>query len=173
MNQSSSNTNLRRGGSNMDVNANDGASSNERKTHSRRNSVNTKELNGGKSNVPRTYSNSNLMSGGPIAGPSRRESFNNNIPRASLANTVSNIANNQFNRQISLCGKPTLSQQSRQLIDELNKNRPQTSSCDSSMFKSFEWPKVLKTQRSLPVNEPLSSDMEVMVSDVENLINDS
>lgn len=167
-----SSTNLRRGGSNMDVNAGDeyhGVSSNERKTHSRKNSVNSK------SNMPRTYSNSNLMSGGPLPGPSRRESFNNNIPRASLINTTSsNQANNQlFNRQISLNVKPTLlSQQSRLLIDELNKNRPQTSSCDSSMFKNFEWPKVLTTQRSLPVNDALQSDMEVMLSDVENLVND-
>lgn len=165
--QSSSN-NLRRGDSNMDVNVGDEyhVSSNERKTHSRKNSV-----SGSKSNLPRTYSNSNLM--GPLPGPSRRESFNNNIPRASLINTTSSSASNQFNRQISLNTKPTLlSQQSRLLIDELNKNRPQTSSCDSSMFKNFEWPKVLTTQRSLPVNEALPSDMEVMVSDVENLVND-
>lgn len=161
-----SSTNLRRDGSNMDVNAGEeyhAIGSAERKSHSRRNSVN------GKTNMPRTHSNSNL---GPVPGPSRRESFNNNIPRASLINTTSNSANNQFNRQISLGGKPTLlSQQSRLLIDELNKNRPQTSSCDSSMFKNFEWPKVLTTQRSMPVNEA-QSDMEVMVSDVENLVND-
>lgn len=169
-NHTSSNSNLRRGGSNMDVNAGDEqhyVSSNERKAHSRKNSV-----NGSKSNLPRTFSNSNLMSGGPVAGPSRRESFNNNIPRASLINTTSN-SNNQFNRQISLNVKPTLlSKQSRLLIDELNKNRPQTSSCDSSMFKNFEWPKVLTSQRSMPVNDAVPSDMEVMVSDVENLVND-
>jgi disintegrin and metalloproteinase domain-containing protein 10 len=166
--QGSSN-NLRRGGSNMDVNAGEeyhAVSSNERKAHSRKNSA-SKDLN-----LPRTYSNSNLMGGGQMPGPSRRESFNNNIPRASLINTTSSNASNQFNRQISLGGKPMLlSQQSRLLIDELNKNRPQTSSCDSSMFKNFEWPKVLTTQRSLPVNEA-QSDMEVMVSDVENLVND-
>lgn len=166
-----SNTNLRRGGSSMDVNAGEehhGVSSNERKAHSRKNSV--KESMGSKSNLPRTHSNSNLMSGGAMPGPSRRESFNNNIPRASLANTTSS---NQFNRQISLNVKPTLlSQQSRMLIEEVNKNRPQTSSCDSSMFKNFEWPKVLTTQRSLPVNDAQQSDMEVMVSDAETLGND-
>lgn len=173
-----SSTNLRRGGSNMDVDTGEEyhcVSSNERKAHSRKNSVNTKESMGGnsKSNMPRTHSNSNMNGGGPMPGPSRRESFNNNIPRASLINTTSNNANNQFSRQISLGMKPTLlSQQSRLLIDELNKNRPQTSSCDSSMFKNFEWPKVLTTQRSLPVNDALPSDMEVMVSDVENLVND-
>lgn len=172
-----SSTNLRRGGS-MDVNAGEdysnGVSSNERKSHnhSRKNSVNMKESMGSKSNLPRTYSNSNLMSSGPMPGPSRRESFNNNIPRASLINNVT--GSNQFNRQISLNTKPTLlSQQSRMLIDEVNKNRPQTSSCDSSMFKNFEWPKVLTTQRSMPVNETAQqSDMEVMVSDIENLVND-
>lgn len=169
----SSNNNLRRGGSHMDVNAGEeyhGSSSNERKTQSRKNSINTKEAMGSKSNLPRTYSNSNLMSGGPLPGPSRRESINNNIPRASLINSTNS---NQFNRQISLNVKPTLlSQQSRMLIEEVNKNRPQTSSCDSSMFKNFEWPKVLTTQRSLPVNDAQQSDMEVMVSDVENLVND-
>ena len=168
-----SNNNLRRGGSYMDVNTGEeyhGASSNERRTHSRKNSINTKESMGSKSNLPRTYSNSNLMSGGPLPGSSRRESINNNIPRASLINTTNS---NQFNRQISLNVKPTLlSQQSRMLIEEVNKNRPQTSSCDSSMFKNFEWPKVLTTQRSLPVNDAPQSDMEVMVSDVENLVND-
>lgn len=170
-NQTSSNSNLRRGGSNMDVNAGDEqhyVSSNERKAHSRKNSV-----SGSKSNLPRTFSNSNLMGGGPVAGSSRRESFNNNIPRASLINTTSSNPNNQFNRQISLNVKPTLlSKQSRLLIDELNKNRPQTSSCDSSMFKNFEWPKVLTSQRSMPANDAVPSDMEVMVSDVENLVND-
>jgi disintegrin and metalloproteinase domain-containing protein 10 len=170
-----SNSNLRRDGSNMDVNAGEDyhcISSNERKSHSRKNSVNMKESMGSKSNLPRTYSNSNLMSSGPMPGSSRRESFNNNIPRASLINPISSSnASNQFNRQISLNVKPQmLSQQSRQLIDEVNKNRPNTSSCDSSMFKNFEWPKVLTTQRSLPVND--ASDMEVMVSDVENLVND-
>ena len=169
-NHSSSNTNLRRGGSNMDINAPEEhhvVSSNERKSHSRKNSM------GSKSNLPRTFSNSNLMSGVPMPGSSRRESFNNNIPRASLVNTTSSNANNQFNRQISLNTKPTLlSQKSRLLIDELNKNRPQTSSCDSSMFKNFEWPKVLTSQRSMPVNDAVPSDMEVMVSDVENLVND-
>jgi disintegrin and metalloproteinase domain-containing protein 10 len=173
-----SSTNLRRGGSSMDLNGEDyhGVSSNERKNHSRKNSINQKEVSMGsssKSNLPRTYSNSNLMGGGPLPGPSRRESFNNNIPRASLINTTSSSnASNLFNRQISLNMKPQfLSQQSRLLIDEVNKNRPQTSSCDSSMFKNFEWPKVLTT-RSMPVNESIQSDMEVMVSDVENLVND-
>lgn len=173
-----SNNNLRRGGSNMDVNAGEeyinGGSSNERKSHnhSRKNSVNMKESMGSKSNLPRTFSNSNLMSSGPMPGPSRRESFNNNIPRASLINNIT--GSNQFNRQISLNTKPTLlSQQSRMLIEEVNKNRPQTSSCDSSMFKNFEWPKVLTTQRSMPVNDAAQqSDMEVMVSDIENLVND-
>lgn len=167
----SSSSNLRRGGSNMDVNAGEDyqLSSNERKAHSRKNSVNQKDSMGSKSNLPKTYSNSNLMNSGPLPGPSRRESFNNNIPRASLNSNASN----QFNRQISLNVKPTLlSQQSRLLLDEVNKNRPQTSSCDSSMFKNFEWPKVLTTQRSLPVNDGPPSDMEVMVSDVENLVND-
>jgi hypothetical protein len=159
------NMNMRRGGSNMDVNASpdewQGGSSGERKSHSRKSSV-----------------NSNIC---PLPGSSRRESFNNNIPRASLVNSNINnnssncnvAASNQFQRQTSFNLKPTpLSHQSRLMIDELNKNRPQTSSCDSSMFKNFEWPKVLTTQRSLPAENNLQSDMEVMVSDIENLVND-
>lgn len=164
----SSNSNLRRGGSNMDVNASPSSeeynpmSSNERKS-----------TNGRKSSV----SASNSVQACAMPGPSRRESFNNNIPRASLINSISNLSNQQQQRQVSI--KPInatqpLSHQSRVMIDELNKNRPQTSSCDSSMFKNFEWPKVLTTQRSLPAdNHGLQSDLEVMVSDVENLMNDS
>lgn len=167
----SSNSNLRRGGSNMDMNAGEeyhATSSNERKAHSRKNSITHKESLGSKTNLPRTSSNSNLM-----GGPSRRESFNN-IPRASLINMTNNSNhNNQFHRQVTL-NQPSmaLSPQNRQLLDELNRNRPQTSSCDSSMFKSFEWPKVLTMHKSLPVDDVLPSDMEVMVSDVENLVND-
>lgn len=192
-NRHGSNSNLRRGGSNMDINSSPSSedyspmSSHERKTHSRKNSMN---VNGSKSNLlPKTFSNSNLVnsnnngnntcsSNGSTAvcvmpGSSRRESFNNNIPRASLINSITNISN-PFQRQTSLKPTQPLSHSSRMMIDELNKNRPQTSSCDSSMFKNFEWPKVLTTQRSLPAdNAALQSDLEVMVSDVENLMNDS
>lgn len=188
---SSSNSNLRRGGSNMDVNSSPSSeeynpvSSNERKSHSRKSSMNVS--NSKLSQLSKTYSNSNLVnnysnntcsSNGstaicPVPGSSRRDSFNNNIPRASLINSITNISN-PFQRQTSLKPTQPLSHSSRMMIDELNKNRPQTSSCDSSMFKNFEWPKVLTTQRSLPAdNAGPQSDLEVMVSDVENLMNDS
>lgn len=171
-----SSSNLRRDGSAMDIvcSSPDDTIINERKSHSRKNSLNTSK------------SNSNLAIAGnsshPMPGSSRREeSFKNNIPRASLINAstiVNAISNNPFKRQTSfnVNVKPTqpLSHQSRLKIDELNRDRPQTSSCDSSMFKHFEWPKVLTTQRSLPAeNAALQSDMEVMLSDAENLANDS
>lgn len=174
--QNSSNSNLRRDASNLDIVCSpDDTIVNERKSHSRKNSVNLSK------------SNSNLAIAGntshshPMPGSSRREeSFKNNIPRASLINAstiVNAISNNPFKRQTSfnVNAKPTpLSHQSRLMLDELNKNRPQTSSCDSSMFKNFEWPKVLTTQRSLPAeNAALQSDMEVMLSDGENVANDS
>lgn len=177
-NHNGSSNNLRRGDSNMDINGvfddpQGGCSSNERRVHSRKNSVN---MSGSKSNLnlPRTCSNSNLMAGGPVAGSSRRESFNNNIPRASLVvnpNPTSSAgsSSNFFSRHMSMKPTQLLSQHSRHLLEEVNKNRPQTSSCDSSMFKNFEWPKVLTSQRSVPAtNDNLGSDMEVMVSDLDN-----
>lgn len=182
-NHNGSSNNLRRGDSNMDINAvfddPQGSSSNERRNHSRKNSIN---MSGSKSNLnlPRTSSNSNLMASGPVAGSSRRESFNNNIPRASLVvnpmNNTGGNSSNFFSRHMNMKPTQLLSQHSRHLLEEVNKNRPQTSSCDSSMFKNFEWPKVLTTQRSVPAtNDNLGSDMEVMVSDLdnENLVTDS
>lgn len=186
-----SSSNLRRGDSNMDINsvlddpqASHSSGSHERRTHSRKNSVNNMSISS-KNNLPRTCSNSNLMSSGPHVSSSRRESFNNNIPRASLVNpsaaaaaaasTSANSSNSGFfSRHVSMKPTQLLSQHSRRLLDEVNKNRPQTSSCDSSMFKNFEWPKVLSTQRSVPANnDNLGSDMEVLHSDVENLVTDS
>lgn len=178
-----SSSNLRRDGSAMDIvcsSPDDTIVNNERKSNSRKNSINLT-----KSNSIERF-NSNIVGNAshcPMPGSSRREeSFKNNIPRASLINAsqtiVNAISNNPFKRQTSfnVNVKPTqpLSHQSRLMIDELNKNRPQTSSCDSSMFKNFEWPKVLTTQRSLPAdNAALQSDMEVMLSDAENIANDS
>lgn len=191
-NHNGSSSNLRRGDSSIDINnvlddpqASHSSGSNERRTHSRKNSVNMSISS--KSNLPRTCSNSNLMANGQHVGSSRRESFNNNIPRASLVNPAAssavaagastssvNNAGNFFSRHVSMKPTQLLSQHSRRLLDEVNKNRPQTSSCDSSMFKNFEWPKVLSTQRSVPANnDNLGSDMEVLHSDVENLVTDS
>ncbi len=146
----------------------------ERKSQSRKNSVSLSKSN---SNLAGNVQQQQCS----MPGSSRREeSFKNNIPRASLINAssiVNAISNNPFKRQTSFNVnlKPTpLSHQSRLMLEEFNKSRPQTSSCDSSMFKNFEWPKVLTTQRSLPAeNAALQSDMEVMLSDGENIANDS
>lgn len=159
----SSNSNLRRGGSHMDVNASPSSEDYTPMSSSER----QKSKNASRKN------SSSCMA---VSGSSRRESFNNNIPRASLMlNSSSSSQQHQYPRPMKpINATQPLSSQSRLMIDELNKNRPQTSSCDSSMFKNFEWPKVLTTQRSLPAdNNGLQSDLEVMVSDVENLVNDS
>lgn len=187
----SSNSNLKRGGSNLDINGANGdneyygVNSAERK--SRKNSVNLGSKSSNSANIPRTYSNSNLIantgtsSGGKNSSSSRRDSFSN-IPRASLinsnnptnssSNNNNSSSNNNFQRQTSLNVKPSTSTSStRRMMDEMNQKRPQTSSCDNSM-KHFEWPKALSTaQRPLP-DDILPSDLEVMCSDVENLVSD-
>lgn len=163
-----SNSNLRRGSSNVDLNlmgeelshnpngaGGAGGSGSGGKSSSRKNSVNSKS-----SNLPRTFSNSNLQPNPSKNASSRRDSFNNNIPRASLNS-------NNFQRQTSLNMKPTSSTSNRTLIDDINSKRPQTSSCDNSK-KKFEWPKMLSTDS----DNILPSDLEVMVSDVENLVSD-
>lgn len=160
-----SNSNLRK--SNLDLhNGDDGQhcsanNSAERRGHSRRNSA----------NLPRTFSNSNLQniltntsakSGTNSKNSSlRRDSFNN-IPRASLATNIPNNNNNNFHRQTSLNMRPS---SDRQIIEA---KHPQTASaCD----KHFEWPKALSSQKPLQ-DDILPSDLEVMVSDVENLVSD-
>jgi disintegrin and metalloproteinase domain-containing protein 10 len=178
-----SHSNLRRGDSNVDVStcpAPTAAAISSSSSQSPPNTDGVFMVNEKKSSHMRksSLSNSNVTTSCQQTGSSRRESFKNNIPRASLINsTIANaLSSNLFSqRQTSFnAAKPTpLSHQSRLNIDELNKNRPNTSSCDSSMFKNFEWPKVLTTQRSLPAENALQSDLEVFVSDGETLVNDS
>ncbi|KFB43362.1 AGAP003070-PA-like protein [Anopheles sinensis] len=52
--------------------------------------------------------------------------------------------------------------------------RPHTSSCADDMLQQrpFEWPRVATAGGNRTVDDPLPSDLEVMVSDVENLVGD-
>lgn len=123
-----------------------------------------------KSNIPRIPSNSNL----------RRGSISN-IPRASLnANSF-----NQHSR-LSVAAAPNNSSNSKPQPQSLSQataaqmkmlsNRPHTADCTTSnnISKRFEWPPVMMMAANTKTakNEPLPSDLEVMVSDVENLVND-
>lgn len=141
-----STSNLRREGSSGDIHFGDDYGSGDRRGHSRRNSTN---LSSSRNNLPRTLSNNNLNTG------SRRGSFSS-IPRASL---ISPISSNEFQRQTSLNIK------SKVMCDDNHRIRPQTASCEP--MNNFEWPKMYSPDEILP------SDMEVMCSDVENLVGDS
>ncbi|XP_059610319.1 uncharacterized protein LOC132257444 [Phlebotomus argentipes] len=92
--------------------------------------------------ISRAASNSNLKI------PSLRRGSIGNIPRASL--------NASYTRQNSLQAPRSSVQASA---------RPHTSGCDDAT--PFEWPPVKRARE-----EPLPSDLEVMCSDVENLVHD-
>lgn len=126
-----------------------------------------------KTSIPRVPSNSNLKM------PSLRHggSTNNNIPRASLnfgastRHNPQNVQPAQFMRQTSLQPQPVTSK-----INATIRNsdqylmRPHTAECN--VDKKFEWSPTMLTDKKTKIDEPLPSDLEVMVSDVENLVND-
>lgn len=121
-------------------------------SRSRKNSTNLKSTDSSsKSNIPRIPSNSNLKI------PSLRRGSVNNIPRASL-----NIHSKQTGPpyQGPFSAKPT----SRGTDQN---GRPHTTDC--SEVKRFEWPDGLGADKFAKIDLP--SDLEVMVSDVENLVN--
>lgn len=105
-------------------------------------------------NMSRTPSNSNLKT-------SRLHGSNSNLPRASVIKQPTPL---DIQRQVSLQMKNSTSRP-----DNYHMNRPHTSSCDDA--KHFEWPKSLSLERRVK-DEPLPSDLEVMVSDVENIMQD-
>lgn len=142
-----------------------------------------------KANIPRVPSNSNLKV------PSLRRGSISNIPRASLnANSFKNHPHN--NGMFS--GLPSTSKNlavnRAGAITAVNSGggggggsntspangatgstdplpiRPHTADC-GDIVKRFEWPKNL-VNRKISKEEPLPSDLEVMVSDVEGLVND-
>lgn len=114
-----------------------------------------------KTSIPRVPSNSNLKI------PSLRRGSISNIPRA-------NLKTNSFNQHSRFNG---LTQQQHQhhhakrngTADQVSSGRPYTSDCTDG--GQFEWPQRYIVDK-MSKDEPLPSDLEVMVSDVENLVND-
>lgn len=141
----------------------------------RRNSTTIKSNEPGlkSNNIPRVPSNSNLKM------PSQRRSSISNIPRASLNSSSfkqhsvgsANVsAVPTFNRQTSLQPQPTAVSASRGSRNDHYPGRPHTA--DANNHKQFEWPALYAADKRSKIDEPLPSDLEVMVSDVENLVND-
>lgn len=110
-------------------------------------------------NISRTSSNSNLTK------HNRHHGSSNNIPRANLGK---NSPPYDIQRQISLHYQPKSTTTGNGLRGDYH-SRPHTAACDTTDHaKQFEWPKSLSSLERR-ANEPLPSDMEVMLSDVENL----
>lgn len=125
-------------------------------SRSRKNSTNLKATDSSsKTNIPRIPSNSNLK-----LSSLHRGSINN-IPRASL-NIHSKIAGTPY-QQGHMSAKQNGSRTD-------SSGRPHTTDCSEA--KRFEWPDGLMVVDKLTkIDDP--SDLEVMVSDVENLVNDT
>lgn len=131
---------------------------------SRRNSTNMKTTDStSKNSISRV---SNASSGTTGHGKMKRGSISN-IPRASLKTQ-------NFSRLTSLqVGPPHLNKTGGFMVD--SDRRPMTSGVDSSKMSKtnpFEWPKSLSAEKRVVKDEPLPSDLEVFVSDVENLMHD-
>lgn len=116
-----------------------------------------------KTSIPRVPSNSNLKI------PSLRRGSISNIPRA-------NLKTNSFNQHSRFNGVSTQQQQHQHhqakrngTSDQASSGRPHTSDCTDG--GQFEWPQRYIVDK-MSKDEPLPSDLEVMVSDVENLVND-
>lgn len=112
-----------------------------------------------KTSIPRVPSNSNLKI------PSLRRGSISNIPRA-------NLKTNSFNQHSRF--NEVLAQQHHHAkrngtADQVQNGRPHTSDCTDG--GPFEWPPRYIVDK-MSKDEPLPSDLEVMVSDVENLVND-
>lgn len=138
-----------RGGSSSSLVFEDG----QPQCRSRKNSTNLKTTDSSsKTNIPRIPSNSNLKL------PSLNRGGVNNIPRASL-----NI-HSKINGAPHQCSFPAKQNTSRG-VDQ----RPHTADCNE--VKRFEWPEDLVADKLCKIDLP--SDLEVMVSDVENLVNDT
>lgn len=109
-------------------------------------------------NISRTSSTTNLTK-----NSSRHHGSINNIPRANIIGKISPA--HDISRQISMQSSKTNTPR----IDYQYQIRPHTAACDDP--KTFEWPKSLSLERKLK-DEPLPSDLEVMLSDVENVMHD-
>uniref|UniRef100_A0A336LDM6 CSON008810 protein n=1 Tax=Culicoides sonorensis TaxID=179676 RepID=A0A336LDM6_CULSO len=122
---------------------------------SRKNSTSSRQ------NMSRTSSNTNL------AKQNRHHGSSNNIPRANIGKSSPPY---EMQRQISLQHQPkTTTSNATRDHHQFFHSRPHTAACDTTDQKQFEWPKSLSSLERRPKDEPLPSDMEVMLSDVENL----
>lgn len=123
------------------------------------------------SNIPRVPSNSNLKMPSLRHGTSNNSSSNtNNIPRANLKS----MSFNQHTRFNGTQQQQQHGKQQRSSIVHDHSGRPHTADCTDgrgSAGKQFEWPTQFMADK-LAKDDPLPSDLEVMVSDVENLVND-
>lgn len=134
---------------------------------SRRNSL-ARQQSENAASMSRTASHSNLRQA-TVAASTRPGDNVNNIPRANLSGRqfVSASSNRQSKRAAGSAGKR-------------GAERPHTADCTdggpTSAVHGFEWPPGLRksasSHASPHADEPLPSDLEVMVSDVENLVTD-
>lgn len=98
---------------------------------------------------------------------SRSRKNSTNIPRVSSKNSLSNIPRASLTNQINLQRQTSLQPNTKSVNIQ---SRPHTSGCEDR--KNFEWPKNFNLTNRHLNDEPLPSDLEVMVSDVENLVNE-
>lgn len=117
-----------------------------------------------KSSVSRTSSNSNLKM--PAASQRRGTITNNNIPRANLKSGSFN--QHQVRHMAAPASATPFGHQHNSRRP--NADRPHTADCTDGAGGAieFEWPRP-----ALNKDDPLPSDLEVMVSDVENLVTDT
>lgn len=155
-----SSQNLRRGSSHSNL------THDELVTGGRKNSTSSRKVKNAGEMMSRVPSNSSLSK--PSTTSLRRGSINN-IPRASLTSKPPPPIN--FNRQTSLQGKQRAGPASS-AGNGGGAQRPHTASCAADeALQRFEWPNTLVADRRCN-DDPLPSDLEVMCSDVENLVND-
>ncbi|XP_063704128.1 uncharacterized protein LOC134833659 [Culicoides brevitarsis] len=133
---------------NSQANLDDSAGMNGR---SRKSSVTSRQ------NISRTSSNSNLSK------MNRHHETSSNIPRANIGKVSLPY---EMQRQTSLSYPSNPSE--TEIKNEYHKARPHTADV-TDCNKIFDWPLPLSSLERKPKDEPLPSDMEVMLSDIENL----
>lgn len=152
-------------GSNPNLNALDDGTGTGGSNGSRRNSL-ARQHSENAASMSRTSSQSNLRQA--AAATQRPGDIVNNIPRANISgrHPVSSSFNRHARHAAGSAGKR-------------GAERPHTADCTdggpASSVHGFEWPPALKKSASTHAAhaaEPLPSDLEVMVSDVENLVTD-
>ncbi|XP_062562207.1 uncharacterized protein LOC134225837 isoform X2 [Armigeres subalbatus] len=123
------------------------------------NSVNSNSMQ--KQKISRTSSSTNLSGGGSGTATKRRGSIGSRQPPGH--------PHHHLSRQTSLNVRP----QKPNGFDRVEDRRPHTSSCDERHppTTGFEWPPA-GLKRPGHDDDPLPSDLEVMVSDAENLVGD-